>query len=146
VTGFRVKHKKKFSSSKPRNLPVHNIPNIKPSADRRLKGIFSRIGIPEKRRFQPDPFQVKALSAIKHADCLVSAPTGSGKTWIAIEAIDAVHKNGGRSWYASPLKALTNSKYLELGARFGKTNVGIDREPRCPYNCRNYRDPQESAL
>ncbi|MFB0521078.1 MAG: DEAD/DEAH box helicase, partial [Desulfatiglandales bacterium] len=97
----------------------------KPSADRRLKSVFARIGIPEKGRFQPDPFQVKALSAIRHSDCLVSAPTGSGKTWIAIEAIETVHNNGGKSWYASPLKALTNSKYLELGARFGKENVGI---------------------
>jgi ATP-dependent RNA helicase HelY len=125
VTGFRIKYKGKSSTSKRRHLPVHNIPSIKPSLDPRLKGVFSRIGIPEKRPFQPDPFQLKALSAIRHSDCLVSAPTGSGKTWIAIEAIEAVHKNGGRSWYASPLKALTNSKYLEFGARFGKGNVGI---------------------
>ena len=90
-----------------------------------MERVFSRIGVPEKKHFQPDPFQLKALSAIRHADCLVSAPTGSGKTWIAIEAIEGLHKNGGRSWYASPLKALTNSKYLELGARFGKENVGI---------------------
>ena len=90
-----------------------------------MESVFSQIGVPEKRPFQPDPFQIKALSAIRHADCLVSTPTGSGKTWIAIEAIEGLHKNGGRSWYASPLKALTNSKYLEFGARFGKENVGI---------------------
>lgn len=81
--------------------------------------------MPEKKPFQPDPFQIKALSAIKHADCLVSTPTGSGKTWIAVEAIETIYKNGGKSWYASPLKALTNSKYLEFGACFGKENVGI---------------------
>jgi ATP-dependent RNA helicase HelY len=104
---------------------VHGIPRIKASADRRLERVFSRIGVPKKRPFQPDPFQLKALSAIRHADCLVSAPTGSGKTWIALEAIEGLHRNGGRSWYASPLKALTNSKYLEFGARFGKENVGI---------------------
>jgi superfamily II RNA helicase len=98
---------------------------IKASADSRLKIVFSKIGVPEKDRFQPDPFQVKALAAIKKTDCLVSAPTGSGKTWIAVEAIDAIHKNGGKSWYASPLKALSNSKFIEFGARFGKENVGI---------------------
>jgi len=125
VTGFGFKYKRRFFNQKRRHLPVHDIPGIKPGADRRLKTVFSRIGIPEKRPLQPDPFQLKALSAIRHSDCLVSAPTGSGKTWIAIEAIEAIHKNGGRSWYASPLKALTNSKYLELGARFGKANVGI---------------------
>ena len=113
------------SSYRRRQPPVHGIPRIRPSADRRLESVFSQIGVPEKRPFQPDPFQIKALSAIRHADCLVSTPTGSGKTWIAIEAIERLHKNGGRSWYASPLKALTNSKYLEFGARFGKENVGI---------------------
>jgi len=104
---------------------MNTAPDIKPSIDSRLKSVFSRIGVPEKKEFKPDPFQLKALSAIRHADCLVTAPTGSGKTWIAIEAIGGLHKNGGRSWYASPLKALTNSKYLEFGACFGKENVGI---------------------
>lgn len=83
------------------------------------------IGVPEKREFTPDPFQLKALSAITNSDCLVSAPTGSGKTWIAVEAIERIHKGGGRSWYASPLKALSNSKYVEFGERFGRENVGI---------------------
>ncbi len=125
MPGFKTKYKKNFSNSRRRYPPVCNIPIIKPGADPRLKSVFSRIGVPERKSFQPDPFQTQALSAIMNTDCLVSAPTGSGKTWIAIEAIEAIHKNGGRSWYASPLKALTNSKYLEFGARFGKKNVGI---------------------
>ena len=125
MTGFKIKYKRIFPSQRRRQPPAHGIPRIRPSADRRLESVFSRIGVPEKKRFQPDPFQLKALSAIRRADCLVSAPTGSGKTWIAMEAIEGLHKNGGRSWYASPLKALTNSKYLEFGARFGKENVGI---------------------
>ena len=87
--------------------------------------MLSRIGVPEKKPFQPDPFQFEALSAIEHTDCLVSAPTGSGKTWIAVKAIETTHIRGGRSWYASPLKALTNSKYREFTARFGRENVGI---------------------
>ena len=125
MPGFKIKYKKNFPNSRRRYPPVHNIPIIKPSVDPRLKSVFSKIGVPEKRLFQPDPFQTQALSAIRKADCLVSAPTGSGKTWIAVEAMETIHKNGGISWYASPLKALTNSKYLEFGARFGKENVGI---------------------
>ncbi len=125
MTGLKIKNKRNFTNYRRRHPPVHNIPGIKPSADQRLKSIFSRIGVPEKKGFQPDPFQLKSLSAIRRADCLVSAPTGSGKTWIAIEAIEGIYNNSGRSWYASPLKALTNSKYLEFGARFGKENVGI---------------------
>ncbi len=98
---------------------------IRASADPRLKKVFARIGVPASRPFKPDRFQVKALAAIRHADCLVSAPTGSGKTWIAEEAIARIRKKGTRAWYASPLKALTNSKYLEFAQRFGPQEIGI---------------------
>lgn len=98
---------------------------IKPGADPKLKKVFASIGVPEKTAFVPDPFQVEALSAIDRADCLVSAPTGAGKTWVAEEAIQKVLCKGGQSWYASPLKALTNSKHVEFARRFGADNVGI---------------------
>jgi len=55
----------------------------------------------------------------------VTAPTGSGKTWIAEQAIRSVFAAGGRAWYASPLKALTNSKWVEFGLSFNDKNVGI---------------------
>ncbi|MDY7031693.1 MAG: DEAD/DEAH box helicase, partial [Thermodesulfobacteriota bacterium] len=83
------------------------------------------IGVPPKEPFKPDPFQKKALHAIYRTDCVVSAPTGAGKTWIAQEAIGRIYNKGGRAWYASPLKALSNSKYLEFGMRFGVEDVGI---------------------
>ena len=98
---------------------------LKPKADVRLKKVFSSIGVPEKLAFKPDPFQLKALSAIKKADCLVTAPTGAGKTWIAEKAMAEIHAKQGKSWYASPLKALSNSKYYEFSAIFGADNVGI---------------------
>ena len=98
---------------------------IKASADARLKKVFAKIGVPSSQNFKPDPFQLKALTAISRSDCLVSAPTGSGKTWIAEEAIARIRKKGGNAWYASPLKALTNSKYLEFSNRFGPEQVGI---------------------
>lgn len=100
-------------------------PKLKPKADARLKKVFSSIGVPEKSAFKPDPFQLKALSAIKKADCLVTAPTGAGKTWIAEKAMAEIHAKQGKSWYASPLKALSNSKYYEFSAIFGADNVGI---------------------
>jgi ATP-dependent RNA helicase HelY len=125
VAGFKGKYKRTLPSQRGAQRSKHSFTRIKPSADRRLTRVFSKIGIPEQGHFQPDPFQVKALSAIKKTDCLVSAPTGSGKTWIAVEAIDEIHKRGGTSWYASPLKALSNSKFIEFGARFGKEHVGI---------------------
>jgi superfamily II RNA helicase len=96
-----------------------------PGADKRLANIFARIGQPAPRPFVPDPFQVRAVGLVEEGDVLVTAPTGSGKTWIAEAAIARVLARGGRSWYACPLKALSNSKLQEFSRRFGPENVGI---------------------
>jgi len=98
---------------------------MKPEAEPSLKPVFAKIGKPAAATFRPDPFQRDALEAVRKEDCLVMAPTGSGKTWIAEEAIRSVFKNGGRCWYASPLKALTNAKWVEFGNHFDPANVGI---------------------
>lgn len=87
--------------------------------------LLDGIGIPEALPFQPDPFQIEALEAIEHEDVLVTAPTGSGKTWIAREEIRRLLAKGQRAWYTTPLKALTNSKYVEFSAEFGAAKVGI---------------------
>src|SRR4030095_15603689 len=86
-----------------------------------LKGI----GVPSRSEFKPDDFQLAALEAIEHEDVLVTAPTGSGKTWIASEEIRRLLEKGQRAWYTTPLKALTNSKYIEFSGMFGAENVGI---------------------
>ena len=101
------------------------IPKIRPGADAGLKKVFASIGIPDKKPFTPDPFQLEALSAIEKTDCLVTAPTGSGKTWIARQAMARIYEKGQKAWYASPLKALSNSKYNEFSSFFGAGNVGI---------------------
>ncbi|MEE4264001.1 MAG: DEAD/DEAH box helicase [Desulfobacteraceae bacterium] len=98
---------------------------IRPGADASLKKIFEGIGVPPDKRFTPDSFQIKALEAIEHSDCLVTAPTGAGKTWIAEQAIARIRQGGGKSWYASPLKALSNGKYAEFSKIFGAEHVGI---------------------
>ncbi len=98
---------------------------VRPNADGVLKKVFAAIGVPEHAEFKPDPFQLNAIEAIERADCLVTAPTGAGKTWIAQQAISKVHRKGKKSWYASPLKALSNSKYHEFSEIFGSNNVGI---------------------
>lgn len=90
-----------------------------------LKELLSGIGTPEPKPFVPDDFQVEALEAIEHQDVLVTAPTGSGKTWIAQEEIRRLLEAGKRAWYTTPLKALTNSKYMEFGEEFGNERVGI---------------------
>jgi superfamily II RNA helicase len=90
-----------------------------------LKAVFGRIGVPPVSPFRPDPFQLQALEALQSEDVLVIAPTGSGKTWIAQEAIRTCLEQDKRIWYASPLKALSNSKYREFTGIFDPPNVGI---------------------
>jgi len=90
-----------------------------------LKKAFRRIGVPPKSPFKPDEFQMEALRKLRSGDVLVSTPTGTGKTWIAIEAIKYCLSKGKRSWYTAPLKALSNSKYEEFRQLFGEDAVGI---------------------
>ncbi len=92
---------------------------------RAVDKLLAGIGVPEPGEFVPDDFQIAALEAIETDDVLVTAPTGSGKTWIAREEIRRLIIGGKRAWYTTPLKALTNSKYMEFGKEFGKENVGI---------------------
>lgn len=100
-------------------------PEISHSQQKALDRLLSGIGTPAPQPFVPDDFQIEALEAIETQDVLVTAPTGSGKTWIAREEIRRLLEQGKRAWYTTPLKALTNSKYQEFGAAFGFENVGI---------------------
>lgn len=101
---------------------------VTPQTPRQIRAVermLSGIGVPAARPFKPDDFQLEALSAIETEDVLVTAPTGSGKTWIAREEIRRLLAAGKRAWYTTPLKALTNSKYAEFSLEFGAANVGI---------------------
>jgi ATP-dependent RNA helicase HelY len=106
------------------------LPDLRPSILRgneahALEHLLSGIGVPAQAPFRPDPFQLEALAALEHQDVLVTAPTGSGKTWIAREEIRRLLGTGRKIWYTTPLKALTNSKYQEFSDEFGAENVGI---------------------
>lgn len=119
--------KKKRPASRRRSRPPR--PRLAPQLDR----IFKKIGVPSRAPFHPDPYQLEALEALRTGDVLVTAPTGSGKTWIAQEAMRTHLDRQKRSWYASPLKALSNSKHAEFSEIFGTHNVGIltgDRQER----------------
>lgn len=96
-----------------------------PNQLRAIERLLSGIGVPGAKPFKPDAFQIEALAAIETEDVLVTAPTGSGKTWIAREEIRRLLAAGKRAWYTTPLKALTNSKYVEFSLEFGAENVGI---------------------
>ncbi len=93
--------------------------------NRELRELLAGIGAPKPAPFKPDPFQLEALAALESEDVLVTAPTGSGKTWIAREEIRRLLDAGKQAWYTTPLKALTNSKYAEFSEEFGAEYVGI---------------------
>ena len=98
---------------------------VRPPNKELLAKLLHGIGTPKPTPFVPDDFQIEALESIETHDVLVTAPTGSGKTWIAREEIRRLLKAGRRAWYTTPLKALTNSKYAEFSEEFGADNVGI---------------------
>ncbi len=76
--------------------------------------------------FPLDPFQAEAMDALDGgASVLVSAPTGSGKTLVADYAVTRAVDAGAKAFYTTPIKALSNQKYLELADRHGRDRVGL---------------------
>jgi ATP-dependent RNA helicase HelY len=76
--------------------------------------------------FPLDDFQVRALDAIDDGrSVLVAAPTGSGKTVIAEYAVAKALAEGGKAFYTTPLKALSNQKFGDLSRRHGPEQVGL---------------------
>ncbi len=90
-----------------------------------LRDLLEGLGVPDPQPFIPDAWQEEAVEAIVHSDVIVSAPTGSGKTFVATEAIKQAMANKQTVIYTSPLKALSNTKYMEFSQYFGKDKVGI---------------------
>jgi superfamily II RNA helicase len=88
--------------------------------------------------FRLDPFQCRAMDAIDRGESvLVSAPTGSGKTLVADYAVSRALDGGGKAFYTTPIKALSNQKFAELAARYGAHRVGlltgdVSHQPRAP--------------
>ena len=76
--------------------------------------------------FALDEFQMQAAEAVESGmSVLVAAPTGSGKTVVAEYAIERALALGGKSFYTTPLKALSNQKYGDLAAKHGAATVGL---------------------
>ena len=76
--------------------------------------------------FSLDGFQLEAIDAIEAGhSVLVAAPTGSGKTVIAEYAIERSLDLGGKTFYTTPLKALSNQKFSDLVAKHGADRVGL---------------------
>ncbi|MGH3938481.1 MAG: DEAD/DEAH box helicase [Pseudonocardiaceae bacterium] len=76
--------------------------------------------------FQLDPFQFEACQALEEGHgVLVCAPTGAGKTVVGEFAVHLALARGGKCFYTTPIKALSNQKYADLVARYGAGEVGL---------------------
>ena len=76
--------------------------------------------------FPLDDFQLRALDALDAGNSVVvAAPTGSGKTVVAEYAVAKALDEGGKAFYTTPLKALSNQKYGDLVRRHGVDRVGL---------------------
>ena len=73
-----------------------------------------------------DNFQkAAAQNILLDNDVLVTAPTGTGKTAIAHYAITKNLHDGKKTFYTTPLKALSNEKFRDFQRTYGEDNVGI---------------------
>jgi ATP-dependent RNA helicase HelY len=78
------------------------------------------------RPFPLDPFQARALDALDRGrSVVVAAPTGSGKTVVAEYAIVLALAEGDKAFYTTPLKALSNQKFVDLTREHGAGLVGL---------------------
>ena len=76
--------------------------------------------------FELDPFQIEACKALEAGrGVLVAAPTGSGKTIVGEFAVHLALAQGGKCFYTTPIKALSNQKYQDLAKRYGADKVGL---------------------
>jgi ATP-dependent RNA helicase HelY len=76
--------------------------------------------------FDLDDFQLRACEALERGHgVLVAAPTGSGKTIVGEFAVHLAIARGGKCFYTTPIKALSNQKYADLVSRYGAERVGL---------------------
>lgn len=85
----------------------------------------------ESRGIELYPAQTEALlELVTGSHVILSTPTGSGKSLVAMgahfAALTAFHAGtGGRTYYTAPLKALVSEKFFSLVDAFGSANVGM---------------------
>src|SRR3954447_6820798 len=72
------------------------------------------------------PAQEEALiELVSGANVILSTPTGTGKSLVAIAAHFVAVAQGKRSFYTAPIKALVSEKFFALVDIFGAENVGM---------------------
>jgi len=84
------------------------------------------VGFTEQLPFRLDPFQQRACEALENGHgVLVCAPTGAGKTVVGEFAVHLALASGGKCFYTTPIKALSNQKHNDLVRRYGAEKIGL---------------------
>ncbi|MDR5698515.1 DEAD/DEAH box helicase [Agromyces aerolatus] len=84
------------------------------------------VGWAEERGFSLYPAQDEAvIEIVSGANVILSTPTGTGKSLVAVAAHAAAVARGGRTYYTAPIKALVSEKFFQLVDIFGAANVGM---------------------
>ncbi len=65
------------------------------------------------------------MELVSGANVVLSTPTGTGKSLVAVAAHAASLARGGRTYYTAPIKALVSEKFFALTEIFGAENVGM---------------------
>ena len=80
----------------------------------------------ESRGLPLYPAQDEALiEIVSGANVILSTPTGTGKSLVAIAAHFVALAQGQRTFYTAPIKALVSEKFFALVDLFGAENVGM---------------------
>ncbi|GAA1143940.1 DEAD/DEAH box helicase [Nesterenkonia lutea] len=80
----------------------------------------------QAQAFDLDDFQLEACRHLEAGRAvLVAAPTGAGKTIVGEFAVHLGLANGTKTFYTTPIKALSNQKYQELVEDHGSDRVGL---------------------
>ena len=66
-----------------------------------------------------------AIEIVTGNNLILSTPTGTGKSLVAIGAHFAALADGRRTYYTAPIKALVSEKFFALVDVFGAANVGM---------------------
>ncbi|WP_300344320.1 DEAD/DEAH box helicase [Nesterenkonia sp.] len=79
-----------------------------------------------QQAFDLDEFQLQACRHLEDGKAvLVAAPTGAGKTIVGEFAVHLALASGKKAFYTTPIKALSNQKFLQLREHYGPERVGL---------------------
>ncbi|MGJ9426109.1 DEAD/DEAH box helicase [Nesterenkonia halotolerans] len=94
---------------------------------RRAAEAKSQLGVfRQSQAFDLDDFQLQACRHLEAGRAvLVAAPTGAGKTIVGEFAVHLGLAHGTKTFYTTPIKALSNQKYQELVEDHGTERVGL---------------------